>query len=35
MQHHIVTDIDADMRNAGSVVCAFEEDKITGFGVGS
>ena len=30
VQHHAITDINAHMGNAGSVVCAGEEDKITG-----
>ena len=29
VEHHTVTDINADMRNAGSVVCSDKEDKIT------
>ena len=30
VQHHAITDINAHMGNAGSVVCAGKEDKITG-----
>lgn len=28
VEHYTVTDINADMRNAGSIVCADKEDKI-------